>query len=85
VNCIFLNIENIISLGWRCNLHSCYNDKNVLVECEVSEIIAKKPFITKNDKGSFNVKFKLDGPTSLNSFIILRSGDVTVGMGKIIN
>lgn len=82
-SCIFLNISNIISTGYRCNLHSCFNGKNVLVECEINKILGKKPFITKNDKGSINLQIKLNEPTNLNSFIILRSGDVTVGMGKI--
>jgi len=87
-SCIFLDVKSIISIGYRCVLHSHQlvdeHSKNVLVECEINNIYGKKPFITKNDKGHIKVQFKLDEPVNLNSFIILRSGDATIGIGKII-
>lgn len=83
-SCIFLNIKSVVSIGYRCVLHSNFNGKNVLVECEINNIMGKKPFITKNDKGYIDVQLKLDESVNLGSFIILRSGDTTIGMGRII-
>lgn len=85
--CIFVNVENLISIGYECVLHSYDGNKSIVTECEIIKIIGKS-FITSKDtlKPKFiQVEIEINKECDLGSLIILRNGDNTIAMGRIIS
>jgi small GTP-binding protein len=84
IMCRFIGIDNVITLGYTCNLHT----SDQTVQCVLTKIygLGKKRFITNQDtiKNSIQVELTLSEPTDIKTFVILRDGDKTIGVGKII-
>ena len=82
IKCKFMNIETIITPGYSCNIHS--NDQ--VSYCTIKKIYSNKPFISNIDasKGVIDVDIELAEPIDIKTFVLLRDGDKTIGIGKIV-
>ena len=78
--CLFINLDKMITLGYSCNLHS--GEK--IVGCKIGKFYQNKPFITTDNKGYVDVGIILEYPIDICTQIILRNGDKTIGIGKIV-
>lgn len=78
VKCIFFNIDNLITKGYQCVIHSSdqYSD------CEIINI--DKNFITKNTKGYVTIEIQLFNDMNIYKSIILRNDTKTIAMGIVI-
>lgn len=77
---IFFDIPTIISAGYKMVLHNGKNQYNA----EIIKIKDKK-FLRKNESGTVTIKLDLDyNIDRLQKNIILRDGDITVGVGMIV-
>lgn len=79
--CIFLGNRNIIAPGFQCTLHS----QETMTECELIEIDKNPPFITIRDKKPIKIVIETVETVSVYDYILLRDGDDTICMGKVIN
>jgi translation elongation factor EF-1alpha len=80
---VFMRLENIlISRGFECIMHSGSVTTMVMVNR-----MAKHRFITPKQEGEpIKVEFELKTPDlELKTFFVLRLGDITIGVGRIIN
>jgi sulfate adenylyltransferase subunit 1 len=76
----FRNIESVVTIGYTCNLHSAHS----VVGCTLSKLYHTRPFVLAIDKDVMEVDLLLDEPTDIKTFVILRDGDKTVGIGKMV-
>lgn len=77
---MFMNIKNIITSGFECVLHSGNN----ITDCIIDKIIHKVPFVCNRDKTPIKVSLKLDREIDIYDRIILRDGDITIGIGIVV-
>lgn len=81
---VFMNLnDTLISRGYECALHS----GDVLANVEVLSISKdKKPvrFITSSSEGTYTIKLKVTSPLTLKAAFVLREGDTTIAVGRII-
>lgn len=80
--CIFMNIKTLITSGFTAVLHS----GNTVIDCTINEITTKsgKPFVTNKDVDYIDVTIELSRKCNLESYIIIRSSELTIAIGRLI-
>ncbi len=83
--CVFMNLESsVVSKGYECVLHSGDILLNVVVE-RLSKDGKPVRFVTSSsEEGTYSVKFFTRTPTTIKAAFVLRTGDSTIGVGRIV-
>lgn len=79
--CIFMNIKTLVTTGFSAVLHS----GSTISEFTLSSITTsrRRPFITAADTDYVDIEVELPEKKKLESYIILRTSECTIAIGRI--
>lgn len=80
--CIFINVPTLITIGFSGKLHS----GELVTDFTIVDINSRnnKKFVVSSDKGYITLELELPKIETLEQYLILRSYDQTIAIGKII-
>jgi len=81
--CIFMNIKTLITIGFTAILHS----GETTSDCTIADIRTKNSntYITAKDTDYIDITIELPEKVDLESYIIIRSNEMTLAIGRVLN